>query len=89
MNTTLKYIIDSSHGWLEVDLNEIPQAAQFATGYGYQDGNTIYLEEDVEMTGFIKYWSLIGNNIALDEITINGEWRGRYMYSHNQAPATA
>jgi hypothetical protein len=86
---TLRLIIDSGHAWLEIDLNEIPQAAQFATGYGYQDLNLIYLEEDVEMTGFLNYWSLIGNTVTLDETNINGEWRGRHMYPHNKAHATA
>ena len=86
---TLRLIIDSGHAWLEVDLNEIPEAERFATGYGYQDRNLIYLEEDIEMTAFLNYWSLIGNTVTLDEININVEWRGRYMYPHNKAHATA
>lgn len=79
----LKLISDNGHAWLEVDLNEIPQAEQFATGYGYIDQNLIYLEEDVEMPRFLNYWEDLGNTVTLDETIINGEWRGRYMYARN------
>jgi hypothetical protein len=84
-----RLIVDSGHAWLEVDLKELPQAEQFAEGYGYQDLNLIYLEEDSEMPRFLNYWTLLGNTYTLDEWTINGEWRGRWMYPHNKAHATA
>jgi len=82
---TLRLIADSGHAWLEVDLNEIPEAERFAEGYGYQDGNLIYLEEDSEMPRFLNHMESKGYTLTLDETTINGEWRGRYMFAHNEA----
>lgn len=86
---TLRLIIDSGHAWLEVDLNEIPEAEKFAEGYGYQDRNLIYLEEDSEMPRFLNYWESKGYTLTLDEHNIEGEWRGRYMFAKNEAWLTA
>lgn len=83
MNTTLRHIIDDGHSWLEIDLTAIPEAERFAEGYGYIDGNLIYLEEDSEMPRFLDYMESKGYTLTLDEHNINGEWRGRYMYSRN------
>ena len=73
-------ISDAGHAWLEVDLRQFPNAIQFGTGFGYIDGDTIYLEEDVEMPQFLG--DLIFSGVAmadihLSEIEVEDEWHGR------------
>lgn len=73
-------ISDAGHSWLEVSLDQFPNAVEFGTGYGYINGNTIYLEEDVEMPQFLG--DLIFNGVSMSEIQISeieieDEWHGR------------
>jgi hypothetical protein len=73
-------ISDAGHSWLEVSLDQFPNAVEFGTGYGYINGNTIYLEEDVEMPQFLG--DLIFNGVSmseiqLSEIEVQDEWHGR------------
>ena len=73
-------IYDAGHSWLEVDINQFPNAVQFGTGYGYINGNTIYLEEDVEMPQFLGDLIFNGipmSEIQLREIEIEDQWHGR------------
>jgi hypothetical protein len=79
-------ICDAGHSWLEVDLNQFPNAKQFGTGFGYINGNTIYLEEDVEMPQFLG--DLVFNGIPMSEIQISeieveDNWQGR-NFSRNE-----
>ena len=76
------FITDDSHGWMEVSLTEYPEAKNYATGYGYINGNTIYLEEDVEAENFIYHLMSMGENPTFNEKVYDGQWFGR-MYSHN------
>lgn len=79
-------ISDASHSWLEVDLNQFPDAVQFGTGFGYINGKTIYLEEDVEMPQFLGDLVFSGtpmSEIQLSEIEVEDEWQGR-NYSRNR-----
>ena len=73
-------ISDAGHSWLEVNLNQFPNAIQFGTGYGYRDGDTIYLEEDVEMPQFLGDLVFSGtpmSEIKLSEIEVQDNWHGR------------
>lgn len=79
-------ISDAGHSWLEVSLDEFPNAVQFGTGHGYINGNTIYLEEDVEMPQFLG--DLIFNGVAFSEIELTeiqfSNWDGRYQFARNE-----
>ncbi len=46
------YYIDPGHGWLEVDRSET--IGLDISGYSYQSGDKVYLEEDCDMTLFLK-----------------------------------
>ena len=63
----LNYISDDGHGWLEVSLKDYPLAQDHATGYGYLslDGTKIYLEEDCEMTSFLRSIGCTGFDSSL------------------------
>jgi len=79
---TFNFISDDSHGWLAVSLTEYPEAKKFATGFGYINGNTIYLEEDDEATGFINYLKEKGIEFSFNEKNYDGQWYGR-AYARN------
>lgn len=76
------FISDDSHGWMEVSLTEYPEAKNYATGFGYINGNTIYLEEDVEAENFIYHLMSMGENLTFNEKVYDGVWFGR-AYAHN------
>jgi hypothetical protein len=79
-------ISDAGHSWLEVSLDQFPNAKQFGTGFGYINGNTIYLEEDVEMPQFLGDLVFNGtpmSEIQLSEIEVDDEWYGR-NYARNE-----
>lgn len=79
-------ISDAGHSWLEVSLDQFPNAVQFGTGYGYKNGDTIYLEEDVEMPQFLGDLIFNGtpmSEIQLNQIEVEDEWHGR-NYARNE-----
>lgn len=52
--TLPRWVADSGHAWLVVELADYPEAINFGTGYGYMDNSRIYLEEDVEAVAFLE-----------------------------------
>jgi len=80
--TNFNFIADDSHGWLEVSLIEYPEAKEYATGFGYINGNTIYLEEDDEASAFISYLKNKGIEYSFTEKNYDGQWYGR-SYARN------
>ena len=79
-------ISDAGHSWLEVNLYQFPDATKFGTGHGYINGNTLYLEEDVEMPQFLGDLVFNGtpmNEIQLSEIEVD-YWHGRDQYARNE-----
>lgn len=53
---TKKFHSDAGHGWLAVKKTEIQMLgiADKISGYSYQRGGTVYLEEDCDAPCFIK-----------------------------------
>lgn len=49
---------DPSHGWLKVQRKKLAELGieQQISGYSYQKGDAIYLEEDSDATKFIDAW---------------------------------
>ena len=76
------WIHDDSHGWLEVDLKEFPEAKNYATGFGFINGSTIYLEEDQEAENFIYYLMTKAEPVAIVDKVYDGQWYGR-SYARN------
>jgi hypothetical protein len=79
---TFNFISDDSHGWMEVSLIDYPEAKNYATGFGYINGNTIYLEEDVEAENFIYHLMSMGETPVFNEKVYSGRWFGR-SYANN------
>lgn len=47
---------DASHGWVEVDISELNRLGitDKISGYSYQHGNKVYLEEDDDLGIFLS-----------------------------------
>ena len=72
-----KFISDPSHGWLEVSLKDFPFAQRSATGFGFKNGDFIYLEEDVEANDFLVELRQRGIAFDIEEINLDERWEGR------------
>ena len=72
-----KFISDPGHDWLEVSLKDFPFAQRSATGFGYKNGDFIYLEEDVEANDFLVELRQRGIQFDITQETLDDEWEGR------------
>lgn len=81
--TEFTFISDPGHAWLEVNLTEFPEAVNYGTGFGYLNGNCIYLEQDVEAESFLNHLMSQGEPISFSEVNFDEEWVGR-NYRHNE-----
>jgi hypothetical protein len=72
-----KFISDPGHGWLEVNLKDFPFAQRSATGFGFKNGDFIYLEEDVEANDFLVELRQRGIAFDITEEILDEEWEGR------------
>lgn len=62
-----KYYTDSGHGWLAVKRDEIVRLGleNTITSFSYQNGKTVYLEEDYDMSQFYQAkWMIDGVKIG-------------------------
>lgn len=68
---TTKYIFhsDPGHGWLEVQRRELEALgiAGEISGYSYQQGDAIYLEEDCDASLFIAAKEAAGEKVEYEE----------------------
>jgi len=53
---TFKYHIDPGHGWLEVSISDLDNLGirNLISSYSYRMGGVAYLEEDCDMSLFVK-----------------------------------
>lgn len=60
-NKTYIFHSDPGHAWLAVKKSELTelQIMQAITGYSYMKGETVYLEEDCDMTTFCRRFEQI------------------------------
>ena len=64
---TYNFYSDPGHGWLHVKLDELVELgiADKISGYSYIRGNTVYLEEDCDMSTFMNAMEAKGVQIKL------------------------
>jgi len=76
MNKTIKLFSDAGHGWAEVSLSELKQLniLDKITSYSYIFKNNAYLEEDCDLSTYIR---------ALEENNINFEFEDNYQGNHS------
>lgn len=63
------YHTDGGHGWLAVKRDELVNLniTEIISGYSYQNGDTVYLEEDMDMGTYLKAMKATGVEIELVE----------------------
>lgn len=76
--TTFTFHTDPSHGWLEVHASELFKVGLLPSdfsGYSYQQGNVVYLEEDCDAPVFIRsYEQHIGPISVVEKYTAYDSW---------------
>ena len=67
---TFVFYSDSGHGWLEVDREDLIELSleKEITGFSYQDGEKVYLEEDCDAPLFVKVYELKYGKIMYREV---------------------
>ena len=70
--TTLRFISDSAHGWLEVPTVDVAAAGVTPSRYSYIDATTgmTYLEEDCDATHYLD--TVHGGEYTWDDVYIDG-----------------
>jgi len=78
-----KFYNDPGHGWLAVKRAELIRLGILdkITGYSYQNGNTVYLEEDCDATTFINRKDELGEPYSFDNRYTNKQSPIRYYQS--------
>lgn len=71
--TTYQYLQDPGHGWLQVPMTDIKKLglAQKISAYSYRKGDSAFLEEDCDMSLFIKAMNITGQEFKLNEVHTN------------------
>jgi hypothetical protein len=82
---TFKYHNDPSHGWLAVKLDLLDRLdlVDKITAYSYIKGKTVYLEEDLDCTTFLKEYKKMFGEFQQQSLYYNGRCpvRGYESYS--------
>lgn len=70
----LKYYTDPGHGWVAVKRNILEQygIAERITGFSYQKGKTVYLEEDCDAYTFLTEMASKGIVVEYQNKHTNG-----------------
>lgn len=73
--TAYNFHADPGHGWLEVDLDELIDLgiADKITPYSYRMGDTVYLEEDCDLTTFCRAKQEAGQKVEFIEHHTNSD----------------
>lgn len=71
---TFPFHSDPGHGWLEVnaaDAASVGLSPQSFSKYSYQDGATMYLEEDCDAPKFVRVWERHHGTLAMSDVYSN------------------
>jgi hypothetical protein len=69
MKTKYDFYADPGHGWMKVSLNELQELGliEKITSYSYMRNNDVFLEEDCDLSLFIKEKQNLGIKIQFKD----------------------
>ena len=69
MKTTYVFHADPGHAWLAVKRSELIRLGilKEISGYSYQNGDTVYLEEDCDAANFLHAKRELGEDVEIRE----------------------
>lgn len=70
---TLDYIQDPGHGWIGAPLDQIQSLGLTPTPYSYQDGATVWLEEDCDAPAYLRALTRAGIQYSINETHTRGD----------------
>lgn len=70
---TLDYIQDPGHGWVSAPLEQVRALDVTPTPYSYQDGETVYLEEDCDAPAYLRALTKAGIPYRIRETHTRGD----------------
>lgn len=70
---TLNYIQDPGHGWVGAPLDQVRDLGLAPTPYSYQDGATVWLEEDCDAPAYLRALTRAGIAYRLAETHTRGD----------------
>lgn len=78
---------DPSHGWLEAEYNDLKVLGILGaiTGYSYRKGNTVYLEEDMDVTAYINALFTPYNERSPEDHSAFKMWRDQLSDHHSNS----
>lgn len=70
---TLDYVQDPGHGWIAADAVHVRALGVTPTSYSYQDGETVWLEEDCDAPAYLRALTRAGIPYRLNETHTRGD----------------
>lgn len=86
-----KRIYDCGHSWLQVSKKEMARIGFLGktTGFSFEDDDFVYLEEDCDLTTFIKMKEKIGEVVEWeDDTTLEDSGTARFYDVANVRPVS-
>ena len=69
----LEYVQDPGHGWIAAYASHVRALGVTPTPYSYQDGETVYLEEDCDAPAYLRALTRAGIPYNIREVHTRGD----------------
>lgn len=69
----LEYVQDPGHGWVAAQAEQVRALGVTPTPYSYQDGETVYLEEDCDAPAYLRALTRAGIAYSIREVHTRGD----------------
>ncbi len=88
---TLTLYTDPSHGWLEVNRSDLIALGieDDISGFSYQKGAKVYLEEDCDLSRFMDAATAAGRKVTLNQLTHTDEDSRIRLFNRYESTAAA
>lgn len=69
----LEYVQDPGHGWIAAYASHVRALGVTPTSYSYQDGPTVWLEEDCDAPAYLRALTRAGIPYRINETRTSGD----------------